>query len=219
MPLPEYHLENNYSVANNQALEAFIDATYQITSKLYFTGGIRAAYENFELSNEAAFVDGEPSTLGLITGNHPNMFFKPTSEQSMDDNSMAVNWQAGLQYRISENTNIFSNYSNGRRPVVLQYTSAGEPEQLPAERVDNIDIGIKSSIYGRAYIDVVAFFQKYKDFQTRAWVADPETGEFNYKTIDGGMATSYGVESSFNVSLLKGCLLYTSDAADDVSTV
>jgi outer membrane receptor protein involved in Fe transport len=208
MPLPEYHLENNYSVANNQALEAFIDATYQITSKLYFTGGIRAAYENFELSNEAAFVDGEPSTLGLITGNHPNMFFKPTSEQSMDDNSMAVNWQAGLQYRISENTNIFSNYSNGRRPVVLQYTSAGEAEQLPAERVDNIDIGIKSSIYGRAYIDVVAFFQKYKDFQTRAWVADPETGEFNYKTIDGGMATSYGVESSFNVSLLKGLELF-----------
>ncbi|MGD9329546.1 MAG: TonB-dependent receptor, partial [Cyclobacteriaceae bacterium] len=83
LPLPEYHLENNYSLAKNQALEAFIDATYQITRKLYFTGGIRAAYENFKLSNEAAFVDGEPSTLGLITGNHPNMFFRPTSEQSM----------------------------------------------------------------------------------------------------------------------------------------
>ncbi len=208
LPLPEYHLENNYSVANNQALEAFFDATYQITSKLYFTGGIRTAYENFELSNEAAFVDGEPSILGLITGNHPNMFFRPTSEQSMDNNSMAVNWQAGLQYRINENTNIFSNYSNGRRPVVLQYTSAGEPEEIPAERVDNVDVGIKSSISGRAYVDVVAFYQKYKDFQTRAWVADPETGEFNYKTIDGGMATSYGVESSFNLSLLKGLELF-----------
>jgi outer membrane receptor protein involved in Fe transport len=208
MPLPEYHLENNYSMANNQAMEAFIDATYQITSKLYFTGGLRAAYENFELSNEAAFMDGEPSTLGLITGNFPNMFFKPSSEQSMDDSGIAVNWQAGLQYRISENTNIFSNYSNGRRPVVLQYTSTGEPEKLPAERVDNIDVGIKSSIYGRAYVDLVAFYQKYKDFQTRAWVADPETGEFNYKTIDGGMATSYGIESSFNVSILKGLELF-----------
>jgi outer membrane receptor protein involved in Fe transport len=204
MPLPEYHLENNYSIANNQALEAFIDATYQITSKLYFTGGIRTAYENFELSNEAAFVDGEPSTLGMITGNYPNMFFKPTTEQSMDDNSIAVNWQAGLQYRINENTNVFTNYSNGRRPVVLQYTSAGEPEEIPAERVDNIDIGIKSSISGRAFVDLVAFYQKYKDFQTRAWVADPETGEFNYKTIDGGMATSYGLETSFRASLLKG---------------
>ncbi len=208
MPLPEYHVENNQSMANNQALEAFIDATYQITSKLYFTGGIRAAFENFELSNEAAFVDGDPSTLGLITGNHPNMFFKPTPLQSIDDNSTAINWQAGLQYRISEHTNIFTNYSNGRRPVVLQYTSSGEPEQLPAERVDNVDLGIKSSISGRAYVDVVAFYQKYKDFQSRAWVADPETGEFNYKTIDGGMATSYGIESSLNLSLLKGLELF-----------
>ena len=92
--------------------------------------------------------------------------------------------------------------------MVLQYTSTGEPEKLPAERVDNIDVGIKSSIYGRAYVDLVAFYQKYKDFQTRAWVADPETGEFNYKTIDGGMATSYGIESSFNVSILKGLELF-----------
>jgi outer membrane receptor protein involved in Fe transport len=208
MPLPEYHLENNFSLATNQALEAFIDATYQLTRKLYFTGGIRTAYENFELSNEAAFVDGEPSTLGMITGNYPNMFFRPSSEQSINDNTMAVNWQVGLQYRINENTNIFTNYSNGRRPVVLQYTSTGEPEKLPAERVENVDVGIKSSISGRAYVDVVAFYQKYKDFQSRAWIADPETGEFNYKAIDGGMATSYGVETSFNISLVKGLELF-----------
>jgi outer membrane receptor protein involved in Fe transport len=208
MPLPDYHQENNFSAATNQAFEAFIDATYQITSKLYFTGGIRTAYENFELSNEAAFTDGQPSTLGMVTGNYPNLFFKPTSRQSINDNSFAVNWQAGLQYRINENTNIFTNYSNGRRPVVLQYTSTGEPEKLPAERVDNIDIGIKSSFSGRAFVDLVAFYQKYKDFQTRAWIADPETGEFNYKAIDGGMATSYGVETSFNISLTKGLELF-----------
>ena len=57
---------------------------------------------------------------------------------------------------------------------------------------------------GRAFIDLVAFYQKYKDFQTRAWIADPETGEFNYKSIDGGMATSYGLETSVKVSLVKG---------------
>lgn len=204
MPLPDYHVENNYSAATNQALEAFIDATYQLTNKLYFTGGLRAAYENFELSNEASFADGQPSTLGMLTGNYPNFFFRPNDEQSMDDNSIAFNWQAGLQYRINEHANVFANYSNGRRPVVLQYTSTGEPEKLPAERVDNIDLGFKTSLSGRAFIDLVAFYQKYKDFQTRAWIADPETGEFNYKSIDGGMATSYGVETSVKASLVKG---------------
>ena len=204
MPLPDYHQENNYSAATNQALEAFVDATYQLTHKLFFTGGLRMAYENFELSNEAAFTDGQPSTLGMITGNYPNMFFKPSSLQSMNNNSLSFNWQAGLQYRINENTNVFANYANGRRPVVLQYTSAGEPEELPAERIDNFDVGFKTSVSGRVFIDAIAFYQKYKDFQTRAWVADPGTGEFNYKTIDGGMATSYGVETSFKASLLKG---------------
>jgi outer membrane receptor protein involved in Fe transport len=208
MPLPAYHQENNSSAATNQAMEAFVDVTYQLTSRLFFTGGFRTAYENFKLNNEAAFTDGEASTLGLMTGNYPNLFFLPSSEKSMDDDNLSFNWQVGLQHRINEHANIFANYSNGRRPVVLQYTSTGEPEKLPAERVDNFDIGFKSSVSDRVFVDVVGFYQKYKDFQTRAWIADPATGEFNYKTIDGGEATSYGVESSINVSLLKGLELF-----------
>jgi outer membrane receptor protein involved in Fe transport len=50
----------------------------------------------------------------------------------------------------------------------------------------------------------VAFYQKYQNFQTRAWIADPISGEFDYITLDGGQATSYGLESSINALLLKG---------------
>jgi outer membrane receptor protein involved in Fe transport len=208
MPLPANHQENNSSAATNQAMEAFADLTYHLTSEVFLSGGLRMAYENFKLSNEAAFTDGTPSTLGLITGNHPNVFFKPSAAQSINNNNLSLNWQAGIQYKFSENTNIFANYSNGRRPVVLQFTSTGEPEELPAERVDNFDVGVKSLVSGRVFIDAVAFYQKYKNFQTRAWIADPETGEFNYKSINGGMATSYGAETSINVSLLKGLELF-----------
>jgi len=208
MPLPTSHQENNYSLATNQAAEAFFDMTYQLTSNLFLTGGLRSAYENFDLNNQAAFTGGSPSTLGMMTGNYPNLFFKPSSEQSINDDDLSLNWQAGLQYKINENTNIFTNYSNGRRPIVLQYTSVGTPEILPAERVDNIDAGLKSTISGKIFFDAVAFYQKYNDFQTRAWIADPETGEFNYKTINGGKATSYGVETSINASLLKGLSLF-----------
>jgi iron complex outermembrane receptor protein len=208
MSLPANHQENNYSKATNQAVEAFTDVTYRLTSKIFFTGGLRGAYENFELSNEASFTDGSPSVLGYLTGNYPNLFFKPDSGNSMNDHGVSFTGQVGLQYRINENTNFFANYTNGRRPVVLQYTSTGEPEELPAERVDNFDVGFKSSVSGRIFIDVDAFYQKYKNFQTRAWIADPETGEFNYKSIDGGMATTYGVETSLKASLLRGFDLF-----------
>lgn len=204
MPLPASHEENIQSKATNQAAEAFADATYQLTGKLFITGGLRAAYESFELSSQAAFTGGNPSTLGMMTGNYPNVFFKPGDEKSMDDNSLSVNWQVGLQYRINENSNFFANYSNGRRPKVLQYTATGTPEVLNAERIDNVDAGFKTTLLRKVLIDVVGFFQKYNNFQTRAWIADPNTGEFNYKTIDGGRATSYGAEITLKASLLKG---------------
>jgi iron complex outermembrane recepter protein len=204
MPLPSEHEENNYSAATNQAVEVFYEGTYQLMSRLFLTGGVRTAYENFNLKNQAAFTGGSPSTLGMMTGNYPNLFFRPGEEQSIDNANWSFNWQAGLQYKITEYSNVFINYANGRRPVVLQFTAIGTPEVLPAENVDNVDAGLKSSIAGKIFIDAVAFYQKYNDFQSRAWIADPETGEFNYVTVNGGKATSCGVETSINASLLKG---------------
>ncbi len=204
MPLPVSHQENNVSIATNQAEEAFFDITYQLISKLFFTGGVRAAYEQFELRGQSDFIGGSPSTLGYLTGNAPNLFFRPGVEKGINDNSLSVNWQAGLQYKINENANVFVNYSNGRRPKVLQYTSAGTPEVLKAEKINNFDAGLKTTVSEKVFIDVIGFYQKYHDFQTRAWIADPSTGEFNYKSIDGGKATSYGIEATMKATLLKG---------------
>jgi outer membrane receptor protein involved in Fe transport len=126
----------------------------------------------------------------------------------MNATSFSANWQAGLQYKMNENTNIFANYSNGRRPKILQYTSAGLPEVLNAEKVNNFDAGFKASVGQKLFVDFVGFYQKYNDFQTRAWIADTKTGEFNYKSKDGGRATSYGTEISLKASLLKGLDLF-----------
>ncbi len=208
LPLPDHHQENNLSKAINQAAEAFIDISYQITGRLFLNGGLRTAYENFLLKNIAALTGGNPSILGMMTGNYPNLFFRPGPEKSMDDDDFALNWQTGLQYKSSENTNTFVNYSNGRRPKVLQYSSAGTPEVLPSERIDNFEAGFKSSVSGKVFLDVVGFLQKYRNFQTRAWIADPNTGEFDYKTLDGGMATSYGAEVTIKASIQKGLDLF-----------
>ncbi len=203
MPLPTNHQEENRSAATNQSAEAFMDVTYQLTRKLFVNAGLRAVYDMYKLNNEAEFTGGDPSTLGYLTGNAPNLFFKPSENQEISKNTFSFTGKAGLQYKFNEYGNLFVNYSRGRRPNVLQFTSTGEEEILDAEILDNFDGGFKGSILEKVYIDVVGFYQKYKNFQSSAWIADPATGEFNYKTIDGGKATTYGLETSVNIAIIK----------------
>jgi outer membrane receptor protein involved in Fe transport len=56
----------------------------------------------------------------------------------------------------------------------------------------------------RIWFDAGIFYQEYKNFQTSAWVAEADSGEFNYIVKDAGKATSYGAETSLKVAVLKG---------------
>ncbi len=203
MPLPTNHQEENISVATNQSAEIFIDGTYQLAKNIFITGGVRGVYDMYKLSNEAEFTGGDPSTLGMLTGNYPNLFFKPSDIQEIRKNTFSFTGRAGLKFKINDEANVFTNYSRGRRPNVLQFTSTGEKEILDAEILNNYDFGFKTSFLSKVFIDAVGFFQQYKDFQTSVWVADPESGEFNYKVKDGGKATSWGAEASVKVAVIK----------------
>ena len=205
MPLQVNHQESNSSTATNQSADVFADVTYQLTDKLFFTGGLRATNEIFKLNYQAALVGVYPATLSyLIPGqpSGPNLLFKPSPEISTDNSSYSVNWQGGLQYKFDENTNIFANYSNGRRPKILQFTQLATPQLLNAERVNNFEAGVKAIYQQKIYIDVVGFYEKYTDFQTKSMIAG------QYLSIDAGKATSYGAEASLKVSLLKGLELF-----------
>jgi outer membrane receptor protein involved in Fe transport len=205
MPLQSNHQETNSSTATNQAADLFADVTYQLTDKLFFKGGLRATRESFKLNYQAALVGVYPSTLSyLIPGQPtgPNLLFKPSPETSTDNTSYSVNWQGGLQYKFDENTNIFANYSNGRRPKILQFNQLAMPQLLNAERVNNFDLGVKTILQQKIYVDVVGFYEKYTDFQTKSMIAG------QYLSIDAGRATSYGAEASVKASLLKGLELF-----------
>ena len=201
--LPTDHQEENFSMANNRAAEAFIDGTYQLTHKIFVSAGVRGVYDMYTLNGSGTFSGGSPSVLGGYTGNSPNVFFKPSEYEKIKKSALSFTGRAGLEYHLNDNTNIFANYTRGRRPKILQYTSAGEPEILDAEILNNFDAGFKTDILSRIYLDVVGFYQKYKNFQSYAWVANQETGEFNYKTIIIDRAKAYGMETSIKAVIFK----------------
>ena len=205
LPLVTDHQEENHNNATNQALEGFADANYQLTSKLSITAGVRVTNEWIKLTNSAQMTGGSPATLGFLSGNYPNLFFKPSDEKEISTSNLAFTWRGGLKYSFNENSNLFANYSKGRRPEVLQFTSAGEEQILDAEIVNSIDLGFKTAIQQRLWFDLGLFYYDYLNFQTSAWVADASTGEFNYIVKDGGKATGYGAEANVKYAVLKGC--------------
>jgi iron complex outermembrane receptor protein len=208
LPLVTDHQEENNNKANNQAFEGFADANYQLTNELSITAGLRVINEWISLTNSAQMMGGDPSTLGFLTGNYPNLFFKPGNENKISTKDLAFIWRGGLKYSINENTNLFANYSKGRRPKVLQFTSAGEEQILDAEIVNSLDLGFKTAIQQRLWFDLGLFYYGYLNFQTTAWVADASTGEFNYIVKDGGKANGYGAEATIKYALLKGLDLF-----------
>jgi outer membrane receptor protein involved in Fe transport len=210
--LPSNHQEENYNQANNMAAEAFIDLSYQLTRKIFVSGGFRAVYDRYKLENEANFTGGDESVLGMLTGNSPNVLFTESELQEIKKNTLSYTWRGGLKYRFNEYGNVFANYSRGRRPNVLQFTSTGEEEILDAEILDNFELGFKGSFLDRVFVDLTGFYQLYKNFQTSAWVSDTETGEFNLKFKDSGQATSYGAEASVRVAVVKQLDFYANYA-------
>ena len=202
MPLPTNHQEETRSNAINQSAEVFMDVTYQLTRKIFVIGGVRGVFDMYKLNNEAEMVGGDPSMLGNLTGSAPNLFFKPSAMQEISKNTLSVTGKAGLQYKFNEYGNVYANYSRGRRPNVLQFTSTGEKQILDAEILNNFDAGFKASFFERVFVDVVGFYQKYKNFQSNAWKDN------NYIVIDGGKATTYGAEASANVAVVKQLELF-----------
>jgi len=207
-PLPVSHQEESFNNAANQALEGFADANYQLTNKLSVTAGARIISEWIDLTNSAQMSGGSPSTLGALTGNFPNLFFKPVNENTISTSGVAMTWRGGLKYTISGNSNVYANYSNGRRPEVLQFTSTGEEQVLDAETVNSFDFGYKAVIQQRFWFDLGLFYYGYENFQTSAWVADASTGEFNYIVKDGGKASGYGAEANLRYAVAKGLQLF-----------
>jgi outer membrane receptor protein involved in Fe transport len=208
LPLVTDHQEENLNNAVNQSLEGFADANYQLTNKISITGGVRVTNDWIQLTNSARMTGGSPATLGFITGNYPNLFFKVSEEQEISTTNLAFTYRTGLKYSFNENSNFFVNYSKGHRPKVLQFTSAGKEQVLDAETVNSLDMGFKTAIQQRFWFDLGLFYYGYKNFQTSAWVADASTGEFNYIVKDEGKATGYGAETSVKLAILKELQLF-----------
>ena len=208
LPLPADHVEASFQHATSEALESFVDGTYRITKNFSLTAGLRFIIDRLSLEAQNKFVEGQPSILGLLTGNAPNVLFATgdVADKGQMFESLVGRFVAG--YVINENFKTYAGYARGRRPNVIQLRADARTELLDDEKVNSYELGFKGNLSDRFFLDLASYYYTYNDFQTRAWVADQVSGEFQLIVKDGGKAHTYGFESNLKYVLNSYIQLY-----------
>jgi outer membrane receptor protein involved in Fe transport len=146
---------------------------------------------------------GQPSTLGYLTGNAPNVLIAPGEVSDVSKSFQALVGRVIAGYSINENIKSYLSYARGRRPNVLQLRADAQTEVLDSENVNSFELGFKGTFANRTLLDIAAYYYDYNNFQTRSWVANRATGEYQLIVKDGGKAHAYGLESNLQYTVSK----------------
>jgi outer membrane receptor protein involved in Fe transport len=213
-PLRTLHREKNTNFGTNYAFEVFADGTFNISPKLDLTLGLRGTYENIT-SGYQVETSQTPSPLGVLTGNFPNILFRPTGNQRLEANRefWSMVGRAAVVYKATDNINIFASAARGRRPNVVQFRN-NEPEVLNAEVVWSYELGAKTLwLNNRLQVDVNGFYYDYSNFQTQ--IAELTNEGLRFFPRDGGEASAIGGEANFQYAISRNFSVFSNYAYID----
>ena len=206
IPLKPAHEEAFENFGTTTALEAFVDGTYDVTSRLSLTAGLRATYEDvtgaYEVTNSET-----PGTLGSLLGASPNNLFPPTNGRiSESDQFTSAVGRFVAAFAPNEETNVFASVSRGRRPNVIEVDASGSTI-LDDETVWSYEAGIKGRAFAERFeYEANAFLYDYSNFQTS--VTELRDGEFVAETRDSGEASALGFETAVRGALVEGVSVF-----------
>ncbi|GAB4140453.1 MAG: TonB-dependent receptor [Sphingomonadales bacterium] len=155
-------------VAKSYAL--FAQATYDITPKLQITGGFRFSWDrkNALIDILSAFPNPNPPTNSAVIiddGPAGGKWSEPTGK-------VAINWFA------MEDVMLYGSFSRGYKggginlnavPTVINPDTGNSQAVYNPEFIDSFEIGAKTTIGGRAQVNVSAFYNDYSDLQVQTF--------------------------------------------------
>ncbi|WP_078083805.1 TonB-dependent receptor [Microbulbifer mangrovi] len=184
--------------ADNSSLNLFADVSYQITPQLEATVGARLVREERVSSYTSNLPNSQIlASQGLMT----DLFFglALNTEDAIirgDSDNSAVLPRFNVLYSLNDNVNLYGTLSKGERSEVIDMAS-GIENRIPAEEIDNVELGIKGQLAGTPLdYAVAAFYQNYDNFQVN--VVDQDSGQT--RTENAGSATNTGLEAELRWS-------------------
>lgn len=168
---------------SSDALAAYVDATLQVTDKLFLTGGVRYSDERRTFQYRE-----DPGFPGAIT-------FLPRPRVTA--NFASATPRAVLRYELGDRTNVYASYTQGFRSGVYNPAVVANPVEaaIPArpEKITAYEIGFKTASSTLRF-DTAAYYYDYKDLQ----VAVTATGPTRQILFNAPKAEIYGAEGQLS---------------------
>ncbi len=209
IPQGVFQIEEFTNFSDNSSFDIFGEIEYDLTDRLTFTAGGRFTRDDKETLFASGISQPNPVTP-LIIGS-PALLVGDTGGivssdafSDIDNSFTGFSWRAVLRYEISDNANVYANYSRGRRPQVIEdnFTTLADGSAeadfivIPDETVDSYEIGAKGSFFeDRLTLDVAAYYYDYTNFQTTVTVDAGPGVPPDFVLVNGGTADSIGVEA------------------------
>jgi iron complex outermembrane receptor protein len=154
-------------IPSTYSTAAYGQATWHITPTLDLTGGARLTYEE----KFGTFYTGEEGGADLGTNTAAQGIrtaFAPTLSYELRHSDILPGGLVTLSYKPESNVLTYITYSHGEKSAGLNFvTSATTPNVVAPEKIDNYEIGAKTTLLnGRLLLDGDAFWDEDTDFQS-----------------------------------------------------
>jgi iron complex outermembrane recepter protein len=155
---------------------AYGQATWHITPKLDITGGARLTYEQkfgdyygqeeggVNLATDPSLTAAQAAQAQTIR----NSYFGLAAPYSLRHYDILPGGLVTLSYKPQPNILTYITYSHGEKSAGFNFlTSSTTPKIVAPEKIDNYEIGVKSTLLGgRLLLDGDAFWDEDTDFQS-----------------------------------------------------
>ena len=176
-PNTRFRYLSSYSAI--ESYSAFYNATYPILESLYFTAGIRYAYEESTYK-----VMDAAGSVSRATADWEN-----------------ISPRVSLRYEVTDDMNVYGSYSEGFKSGVF---NSGSYDTTPVdpEEISAYEVGLKST-QANWHVDIAAFYYDYSDLQVASY--DFSAG---VQTIrNAAEAEIYGMDTQIDLKLNKAFLM------------
>ncbi|MEO0981668.1 MAG: TonB-dependent receptor [Pseudomonadota bacterium] len=211
IPSGVFQVETFTNSADNFSFDVFGEVEFDLTNRLTVTAGGRYTRDDKETLFASEITQANPFTpfvLGtpaLLVGDSGGVV-SSDSDAAIDSTFDGFSWRGVVRYAVTDDANVYFNYSRGRRPEVIEDAFTTLPdgsaapgfEIIPAELVNSYEVGAKGSFLdGRFIGDIAVYYYDYENFQTTVTVDAGPGVPPDFVLVNGGSADSVGVELGF----------------------
>ena len=210
-------LQNSLTSYRYQNVGFFGQATYNLTSQLALTGGIRYTIDKTQAVGATRqlffYAPGQYNAVCAVDNSIP----APSADncrRTSSQTSKKPTWLIDLDYKPIPDVLLYAKYARGYRQGNINASNT-IPQGWGPEKVDSYEIGAKASMSGAfsGYFDIAAFYNDFSNQQLAASLIPlpGSTASPAQAIVNAGKSRIQGVEvdSQFNYSVFSVAAGYT----------